>query len=157
MLSVPNVGPLSKCWHQILRQPYTNHASFLINRILRLPKGSLIARYANLITVFFISGVLHTIAEVGGGVPWYQSGTTRFYCTQALGIMLEDAVIAACHSARPREWNSLVLILIRSLGHSWVIAVLLWTSPAWFYPVMAQPFDAKFLPFSIITNISAKR
>lgn len=41
---------------------------------------------------FFISGVLHAITDVACGLSWHESGAIQFFCTQLLGIVLEEFV-----------------------------------------------------------------
>lgn len=49
-------------------------------------------RYLNHFLNFFISGLLHALIDVACGLPWHESGAIQFFCTQLLGIVLEDFV-----------------------------------------------------------------
>lgn len=47
-------------------------------------------KYLNHFLNFFISGLLHALVDVACGLPWQESGAIQFFCTQLLGIVLED-------------------------------------------------------------------
>ena len=140
-------------WHQHTRQKLNGPATFITNGILRFKSGTLITRYVNLILTFMISGLMHWMVDVSGGLSWRRSGAFRFFYTQALGIMLEDALQAIYRHSRgtqrdpgpPQRW-------IRMLGYLWVLIFFAWSSPAWFYPIL-RPItrDPKYepLPFSL--------
>lgn len=49
-------------------------------------------KYLNHFLNFFISGLLHALVDVACGLPWHESGAIQFFCTQLLGIVLEDFV-----------------------------------------------------------------
>ncbi|KAL9120579.1 MAG: hypothetical protein Q9187_002866 [Circinaria calcarea] len=81
-------------WHQFQRQKLTGPAGFLVFDLLRLPRGSLKARYTHLMIVFAISGLQHALIDMAEGYSWQSSGSVQFFLTQAVGIMIEDAVQA---------------------------------------------------------------
>jgi len=87
--------------------------------------------------VFFLSGVLHTIAEFGGGLDdLSRSGTLMFYCMQPLGIILEDGAQAAYRPFLGTNIGNGSLSWTRLLGYIWVVGFLLfWTTPMWFVPM----------------------
>lgn len=47
-------------------------------------------KYLNHFLNFFISGLLHALVDIACGLPWQESGAIQFFCTQLLGIVLED-------------------------------------------------------------------
>lgn len=49
-------------------------------------------KYLNCFLNFFISGLLHALIDIASGLPWHESGAIQFFCTQLLGIFLEDFV-----------------------------------------------------------------
>jgi len=120
----------SKFWHQMVRLNVTGPASFLTHTVLRLRKGSLLARYSNVFFSFFVSGAMHVVGDFGGGLGMAHSGALHFFCVQTLGIMLEDAVQALYQSAFGTSRER----LRRGLGFVWVLAFLTWSTPAWVYP-----------------------
>src|SRR5437762_13091049 len=85
---------LRNSWHQLLRKFLAGPSEMITHQILRMPNGSLIARYTKIIFTFFQSGLLHAIIDYSAGMNWDDSGSLRFFCMQALGIMLEDVVQA---------------------------------------------------------------
>lgn len=135
-------------WHQSLRDALYQPASFLSHRVLQLGPGVL-ARYTKLFLAFLISGLMHASADAAMGLDLRHSGSIHFFCTQFMGIMLEDCMTALC-SKRWVPKTSTNLTLRYFLGFIWVACFLGWSTPAWFYPDMARGPKASFLPFSIL-------
>ena len=74
--------------------------------------------------IFFISGLTHALTDVAEGYSWQQQGSVQYFCTQVVGIMLEDGVQAIYNAIRgtrrnarhqPERWTRLV-------GYVWVLA-----------------------------------
>ncbi|CAI6342065.1 unnamed protein product [Periconia digitata] len=136
-------------WHQTFRQRIGSPAYFLTYNIFRLRRGGLTGRYLNLFLSWIISGALHVAEEYGAGVDLGQSGSMRFFCTQAAGIVLEDAVGAVFRRftvPRQRRWTKFV-------GYVWFACWMIWSSPAWLYPKLRNNKGGasdQFLPFSIL-------
>ena len=64
-----------------------------------------------------------------------QSGALQFFCTQALGIMLEDGVIAIYkRSMRPKKAERIAGVE-KAIGCLWVMSFIVWSSPVWVFPV----------------------
>ncbi|KAF4633952.1 hypothetical protein G7Y89_g4163 [Cudoniella acicularis] len=82
-------------WQQSLRNMLVGNAAFWTHGILRQKKGTLVARYLNVTFPFLLSGILHTVLDVCGGVPLMEARTLVFFVLQAFGIMVEDSVEAA--------------------------------------------------------------
>ena len=143
-------------WHQTLRQILTHPASFFTYDVSKLAKGTLAARYLNIFLVFLLSGILHTIAEYAGGLALQYSGTLRFFCTQVLGIIMEDSVEFIFRTTRPAALNISSPLWARLIGYTWVISFLFWSTPAWLYPQASAGPQEKFLPFSIVTKFTKK-
>lgn len=117
--------------------------------MLGLKRGGIVARYVNVFLTFAVSGLLHVAEEYGTGVTLAQSGSMRFFCTQALGLMFEDAVTAlvhACFGRKKRRWT-------RVVGYVWFVCWMAWTSPSWLYPKLRNNQGGekdRMLPFSIM-------
>lgn len=109
-----------------------------------MKRRSTTARYLKLVLTFMLSGMLHTLAELGGGLPVQESGTMRFFVMQALGIIVED-FLKSCLSHG--EWSGRDEMTMRLLGHVWVVVFLVWTTPAWLYPDALRPPKTPFLAF----------
>ena len=144
-------------WHQHTRQKFKGPATSITDTILGLQNGTVVARYTNLVLTFVISGLMHAITDIAGGIPWRSSGAFTFFCTQAFGIILEDSVQALyryrCGTRRdyrpPQSW-------IRMAGYLWVFAFMVWSTPAWFYPLLRDMTrDPKYspLPFSLVSSL----
>lgn len=139
-------------WHQTLRSILTHPSSLLCHRILRLPRGSFIARYTKIFITFSLSGLLHAIAELGGGLALQDSGTLRFFCTQVLGIMIEDSVQVAYRSLCNRSVPHRSAPWMKVIGYAWVLMFFFWSTPAWLYPNAAKGAAQGFLPFRVMSG-----
>lgn len=127
-------GFWGKFWHQTLRNNFEGPSRFIIYKILHLPRGSLLARYSFIFLVFFLSGVLHVVSDIGMNLPPSQSGALRFFCTNAFGIILEDGVQELCRRLNGRKDSN--GLWSRTLGYVWVVVFLSWSTACWQYPQM---------------------
>lgn len=137
------------------RQTFGEPARFLVHDVFQLPQGSLVTRYARILVTFFISGVLHLSADVAMGMALGESGSIRFFSTQALGIFLEDNVQALCRHWFPKKfisrssrWGNVA----KSIGYLWLGIFLAWSTPTWGYPAMRRDqgkAEDQILPFSV--------
>lgn len=73
---------------------------------------------------------MHIVADFGGDIPPAQSGALRFFCSQALGIMIEDTVQEIWRRMGGKKDN----LFSRSVGVIWTLAFFSWSGPCWFYP-----------------------
>jgi hypothetical protein len=106
-------------------------AEFITHSILRIPYGTFVARYSKIFFAFYFSGIMHIAADEGGAVPMAESGALRFFCVQALGIMLEDGAQAVYRNIFGNKYSGVCKVI----GYFWVIAFLSWSTPVWVYPV----------------------
>ncbi|RDL36191.1 uncharacterized protein BP5553_06803 [Venustampulla echinocandica] len=142
-------------WHQNLRRMMGEPALFLSRSILHLPEGGILERYTKIMATFYISGVVHAIADLAGGLPWSKQLTVKFFVTQALGIIIEDTVEAVyraiCGKKRtpgpPAFW-------IRIVGYVWLAGFLVWSTPMWVYPGASRTSEGtrSILPYSVINR-----
>ncbi|KAF2117132.1 membrane bound O-acyl transferase family-domain-containing protein [Lophiotrema nucula] len=150
-----------KVWHQLLRRPLTSVSSSLVHGLLCIPQKSLLGGTLTLILSFALSGALHTAAGVASGMSLAELGVFRFFCTQALGVIIEQAAIAAVSRSRGKELRGAKPpIPMKMLGYAWVAVFMAWSGPAWIYPQAARA-PAKgatsFLPFSILGLFNSHR
>lgn len=146
-------------WHQHSRLKFSSLADCLLYDILHFRKGTLRARYAHLFLVFFTSGVFHVLLEVAQGTKYHESGATRFFVTQVLGIFIEDAIQAMYRSVYnlKRDASRPPPVRARWLGYVWVVAFLIWSQPVWLYPnirARTGSFEDAILPFSFVQLVS---
>lgn len=80
---------------------------------------------------FAVSGAMHTAVDYGGNVSLGESGAMRFFCTQALGIMMEDGVQEVWRKMGGRKGS----LWGRGAGMVWTLGFICWSSPAWVYPI----------------------
>lgn len=145
----------------MLRRPFSSLADFLIHDLLRLTQHLLLARYAQILATFLVSGLLHLVVDLALGMSFSDTGSVRFFCTQALGIAIEDGVQAVSRSVRGgigavgssssapvgEGWVK------KTVGFVWVVAFLSWSTPVWVYPaIRMNQGEAKdrILPFSVL-------
>ena len=99
---------------------------------------------------FLLSGISHLIGDYGGGVLWAQSGAIRFFCTQALGIMIEDGAQEVWRRSfgEGEEEGDGEKLWKKVLGYFWVAAFLIWSTPAWCFPIVCdmRAEDVALLP-----------
>ncbi|KAF2120337.1 hypothetical protein BDV96DRAFT_683800 [Lophiotrema nucula] len=120
----------------------------MTHKVLQLPPGAL-AKYTKLFLALFISGYMHAFAETATGLSLQQSGAVRFFCTQAVGIMIED-IAKEVFMDRCLKRGHTSAIFRRVLGYVWVGCFLAWSTPAWLYPDAVKGPKTPFLPFSFV-------
>ncbi|KAK8057946.1 hypothetical protein PG996_011883 [Apiospora saccharicola] len=113
-------------WHQTLRKTFGSHAMQLVKLSGLAPNG-FIDRYATLTLVFAMSGLLHWVADRILRVPWAESGAMPFFLLQALGVVVEDCVIAVNRCLGLAKSG-------RVMGYVWVAGFLVFTTPLWMEP-----------------------
>ncbi len=82
--------------------------------------------HQNLQIVFFISGCLHSVSDMSASLPPRDSGALRFFCMQALGIMLEDGFQNMFYRVGGQSG-----FLSRAIGYVWVLLFLSWSIAVW--------------------------
>lgn len=102
-------------------------------------------RYTFTFFVFLVSGCMHLITDMGASIPISESGALRFFCTQVLGIMLEDGAQEIYRRVRGKPGS-----LTRIVGYLWVLAFLSWSTAAWQYPaiLITKKEDVLFRPIA---------
>ncbi len=121
-------------WHQNLRAMVEGISQFVTHDVLRLPKRTIVARYSNIFLAFFLSGLIHITSDHGMTLPPGESGAIRFFLTQALGTVLEDAFQAAYYYVSGKNRSARVPLLHKLVGYVWLVLFLSWSTPAWSYP-----------------------
>lgn len=157
--------PPSLVWHQNNRQMISQLADSLLHRTLYLPRRTWLTRHLNLFLNFFISGLLHAVIDMASGLSWHESGALQFFCTQVIGIALEETARTifyqfnrrANHTGKSPSAAFRPTILA---GYIWVIAFIAWSFPVWGYPPlyrMRGAMESSVLPFSILGRFVKKR
>ena len=139
-------------WHQNNRLKLSESARYIVYKILKLQRDSVATQYTTLFFTFFISGILHSIIDVSSGIPWRQSGAIAFFCTQALGIILEEWVQKVYNSNRDMKSQAdRPALFVRMIGWVWVTMFMAWSAPVWLYPMLYRDRGAKdsILPYSV--------
>ncbi|OIW22547.1 hypothetical protein CONLIGDRAFT_214849 [Coniochaeta ligniaria NRRL 30616] len=127
-------------WHQQLRDLLNDPATIITHRILHLPANGLAQRYTKIVIAFFISGVAHMFVDLATGLTYLESGSVRFFTTQALGIMIEDAVQGIWkRSFGGNTADSPTAKWKRVVGFIWLWSFMAWSVPSWMYaPILSR-------------------
>lgn len=143
----------------MFRQPFSGAAAYLVHDIFHLPKSGVVQRYSKIFAIFFISGLLHLLTDIGRGISFDESGSLRFFCTQALGIVVEDGVQTLFRPARDGfsgSWRSSSAHWTRIVGFLWLTGFAVWSTPVWAYPAIRRDIGEEkdiILPFSVVKSI----
>lgn len=143
-------------WHQNLRKSLSAPADVVIHKGLRFPKG-VVARYLHLSLVFLFSGLMHELLFIAEGVPRSNVGSVHFFMTQAVGIMLEDAVQEVYRAIRGVQRGTPPDSVARAIGYIWLVLFLCWSTPVWTYPrqrAFRGGQSQYLLPFSLLASLS---
>ncbi|KAK1541151.1 tat pathway signal sequence [Colletotrichum paranaense] len=143
-------------WHQSVRKRINSPANWIAKDVLRLPRGTLLARYAVVILTFTMSTFQHATGDIASGIPVSRTGSPWFFLVQALGFVLEDVFQYVWKQVAPASardtWYTKVF------GYVWVFAWMFWCTPFYAYPVSANnrgDQDA-ILPFSVLKAVLGK-
>lgn len=118
-----------KYYHQGLRRALTGPADYIVDMFL--PRGTVFSRYTRLTLAFLLSAMAHHAAERP------ETGQLVFFSSQALAIMLEDAVQALYKSSGLR----LPRAIEYALGYLWVLSWMTCIYPFWSYSTMRAMDD----------------
>jgi len=78
---------------------------------------------------FFLSGVMHYAGDVYMMNDWRAMGGLAFFILQALGIVIETALLSLARSLGLNGGKR--TLLTRSIGYLWVLLWISWTLPFW--------------------------
>ncbi|KDQ11716.1 hypothetical protein BOTBODRAFT_46285 [Botryobasidium botryosum FD-172 SS1] len=103
-----------KVWHQSIQRMVVPHNKFVARTVLRLPRGSYMSAFVQLLVAFSLSALLHCggdyVAARRLDVSWV------FFVSQAFGIAAEDWVM--------RLFGGLIssAMVRRVIGYIWVLS-----------------------------------
>lgn len=150
-------------WHQFNRRKLSGPAQFIVQKIMRLPKGTRLSRHMTIFLTFLTSGLLHLVTDGAMGVPMRESGALQFFAVQPIAIIVEDGVQALYRLTfgarrkedddRPSSSPSSPPLWIRSVGYFWLILFLSWSTPVWSFPLLYRNsgrLKSSIVPFSIV-------
>ncbi|KAF2691970.1 hypothetical protein K458DRAFT_482614 [Lentithecium fluviatile CBS 122367] len=142
-------------WHQINARKFSSISHYTVHQLFHLPRGTLVARYLRILVAFLSSGVMHLIDDFASGIRFGNSGAMRFFLTQGLGMVVEDIIIKFYHSST----ITMPRLMEKSIGYLWVSLFLIWSVPAYMYPIMWRAnlgLNDSTVPFSFFES-SAER
>ncbi|KAL2037839.1 hypothetical protein N7G274_009313 [Stereocaulon virgatum] len=129
-------------------------AGFVTNDVIHLPRDALPSRYTHLFFTFLISGLMHVVSDFAQGLSWERSGAIRFFCTQTIGIIGEDAIRTSFRQFLPNmKEGSKPRTLYKFLGYVWVFIFLVWSTPSWIYPSLYENKGEEkdlIVPYSVV-------
>ncbi|TLD24109.1 hypothetical protein PspLS_06389 [Pyricularia sp. CBS 133598] len=135
-------------WHQCIRQGLNGTANLICDTFLRIPRGTLLSRYARLNAVFAVSGALHYASDIAAGISPQETRVFSFFQVQALVIMVED--FAQYLVGKRVQRSPTMSRLSRALGFCWVVLIMAWSTPSWLYPTQRFAADpTRLLPFRV--------
>ncbi len=129
---------------------------YLCDKVLKLPRGSLIRRYGTLAATFFFSMGFHAVGDIAGGIPAGKTGAPFFFFVQVLAIIAEDfvqwvwkTIFPASAASPPTGWQKL-------MGRIWVFLFFVWSTPVFAYPMNLNNGDGLIVPFSVMRWVKAR-
>jgi hypothetical protein len=129
--------------------PYSGRTAFFDKK-----KGTLVDRYLNVTFPFLLSGIVHTVLDVCGGVPRSEARTWVYFVLQAFGIMVEDTIEAAYRAMFTCKNGEKLKLLFwhKMVGYLWVFLFQVWATSAWTYANVRHqdPVNNHILPFSVV-------
>ncbi|KAH8599967.1 membrane bound O-acyl transferase family-domain-containing protein [Bisporella sp. PMI_857] len=108
-------------WHQILQSPLTSNANAITRHTVPASlQRSLLARYSKIFWVFVLSGLCHMVSPLGStGGYQHARGSAWFFPAQALGILIEDLVMAGYKKVVGRKEGEKARTWERLVGYLW--------------------------------------
>ncbi|KAJ5357884.1 hypothetical protein N7541_005042 [Penicillium brevicompactum] len=150
-----------------MRRPFTSVSNYIARNVLNLPRSSILERYTNLFTVFFISAVFHVVVDILQSIPMEKSGLMSFYLAFVLGIMLEDGVQEvwkrtgcpdASREAMVHHSTNIMSFWKRAIGFIWV-TIWLGATSTWYFAPMTQSAtgDLHMVPLSVANHLGLEQ
>lgn len=141
-------------WHQNLRFNFTSLSSYICKNIFGF--DGLIQRYLNIWTVFTFSAAMHLCCDRATGVQWDESGAVKFFLSQPVGIMIEDAISVMwlrLPSARFEKRYQWLLLGRKMICYVWTWAFVGFTAGWYMAPYKSQFLEVNAVPISILKPI----
>ncbi|KAL3449074.1 membrane bound O-acyl transferase family-domain-containing protein [Aspergillus insuetus] len=130
-------GFWGKSWHQVLRTPLTSNATFLAF-LLSLPPRSVGAHWLRVIIAFTGSGIIHSLCDIGFGVPLDKTGGLHFYTLQIFGFGVESVVSTVYKKVKKVYGVGFGENVERVIGYIWVVGFMAWSTPVWINPIIVS-------------------
>ncbi|KAL1961854.1 hypothetical protein VTN77DRAFT_978 [Rasamsonia byssochlamydoides] len=150
----------SRFWHQTNTHKLSSISNFLVHDVFRLPRGTLVARYARVMAAFAVSAAMHVLIDIAAGISIHNSGALTFFCTQILGIVVEDLGVGAYRYLLGRDGTRPPALAEKLVGFAWVGAFLVWSAPVYLYPMMYRAnmgLNDSVVPVSLVGLLSKIR
>ncbi|KAL3482118.1 hypothetical protein BJX99DRAFT_252834 [Aspergillus californicus] len=132
-------------------------ATVVTRRVLRLPRPSLVERYAHMLCVFALSAIFHILSDIAQGVDWRQSGALPFFTSFPVGIMIEDRAQAAwrwatiaSRGSMQRHGEDTKPCWQKAVGYVWVVSWFVVLTPHYLgktYELWNTPGEGAQMPF----------
>ncbi|MCJ1282376.1 hypothetical protein MMC26_001699 [Xylographa opegraphella] len=142
----------SMFWHQNNTRKLSSLSRFAVHEVLGFSERGLTTKYLRVLTTFLASGIMHLLMDLAAGISLQESGAVRFFCTQVVGIAIEDVFLSAYRS-RLNTTQQVPFLSERLAGYIWVAAFLTWSSPVYMYPIMERRMTdetSTVVPYSFV-------
>ncbi|PLB44772.1 hypothetical protein P170DRAFT_458457 [Aspergillus steynii IBT 23096] len=149
-------GFWSCSWHQSNTHKLNSISRYLTYELMKIQPHTLGAKFTRMGVVFAVSGFMHFLIDISAGIPVYDSGAMRFFCTQIVGIIVEELFRAAHGLIRPQHKTETPSKRQRAVGYVWVGAFLVWSLPSYVYPMMyrgALGLDDSVVPVKLVQRV----
>ena len=137
-------------WHQTNTRKFSSTSHYIVHEVLRISRGTPIARHLRILVAFASSGVMHLLIDLSSGISVRNSGAMKAFVAQALGLIVED-IAMSIYQRLPR-CARFAGHFKKALGVIWVALFLTWSVPAYIYPMMwrsNQGLLDSTIPFSL--------
>ncbi|KZF26455.1 hypothetical protein L228DRAFT_235525 [Xylona heveae TC161] len=130
-------------WHRIAYRPYTNVGKLVSRQILSLKPRSGADNAVVAFTVFFVSGLVHSlISWCAGDKHFYMLDTLFFICNFAAGavevfVSKHASVLKTIdqyHWLQNPKRQATLMVCSKAAGLVWVFGFFFWILPKWQYP-----------------------
>ncbi|KAF5365489.1 hypothetical protein D9757_012990 [Collybiopsis confluens] len=84
-----------RAWHQVMRRWVSAPGTFIVQRTLRIKKGTNLSAYLKTLIAFFISGLIHQIGDYAlqhRPDAFWKGGSIKFFVLQTGAIIVEDVL-----------------------------------------------------------------
>lgn len=101
---------------------------------------------------------MHYLIDLSIDLSISTSGAVTFFCTQAIGVLLEDFACSVYRSVEGISRDQPVTRGQRIIGYLWVGTFMAWSLPVYVYPMLYRGnlgLDDSVTPYSIVRTLKS--
>lgn len=147
---------VSCTWHQSDTHKLNSISRYVTYDLMGIRPHTPAAKSTRIGTVFGVSAYMHFLIDISAGIHAQESGAIRFFSTQTFGLLAESLVSYVNFSFRPQGRAVPTSKMQKALGYAWVAVFLVWSLPAYIYPMMyrsAMGLDDSVVPVSLVRTV----